>query len=160
MRSYGKDVWNYAFALSGTRDMADDIMQDVFFKALKHLDTFRGESSMKTWLLKITRNTALNHKTTWFIRKVVPIDKWLEHGNKSEFPSAETKALERIQLNEAWTHVMKLPVKFREVLILFAYHGMTQKEIAETIRIPEGTVKSRLHHARIRFAEHYQRGDD
>ncbi|WP_235426996.1 RNA polymerase sigma factor [Cohnella kolymensis] len=143
MRAYGKDVWNYAYSLSGKREMADDILQDVFFKALRKLDTFRGEASMKTWLLKITRNTALNYKTTWFIRKVIPIDKWFEDGNNGNHPSAETTAVQSIQLNDAWIQVMKLPVKYREVLILYAYHGMTQKEIAETIGVPEGTVKSR-----------------
>jgi len=156
MRSHYKDVWNYAFSISGKPEMADDITQDVFFKVLQSLDTFRGESSMKTWLLKITRNTAFNHQKTWFIRKVIPVDKWFESGN---YPSAESTVMEGFRLNDAWVHVMQLPVKYREVLLLFAYHDMTQKEIAELIGIPEGTVKSRLHHARTRFGNKFERGN-
>jgi RNA polymerase sigma-70 factor, ECF subfamily len=55
---------------------------------------------------------------------------------------------------------MRLPVKYREVLILFFYHDLTQKEIAQAIGIHEGTVKSRLHHARISFTKQYEGGRD
>lgn len=160
MRAYGKDVWNYAFSLCGKSEMADDIAQDVFLKVLQKIDTFRGEASMKTWLLKITRTTALNHRTTWFIRKVIPLGKGFENEEYGDSPSAESKAFETITLNDAWQNVMKLPTKLREVMVLFAYHEMSQKEIAETIGIPEGTVKSRLHHARIRFAKLHERSSE
>jgi len=57
MERYGEDVWNYAFFLTKRRDMADDIAQDPFLKAYAGITSFRGEASLKTWLLKIARNT-------------------------------------------------------------------------------------------------------
>ncbi|MFC5407024.1 RNA polymerase sigma factor [Cohnella soli] len=158
VRCFGKDVWNYALSISGKPEMADDITQDVFFKALKKLDTFRHESSMKTWLLRITRNSALNYKSNYFFKKVTLVDKWFESQPGLDHPSAESVALERIQLNEAWKIVLQLPTKYREVLVLFAFHEMTHNEIAQTVGIPEGTVKSRLHKTRILFAQKFEGG--
>ncbi|MFC3801740.1 sigma factor [Cohnella sp. GCM10012308] len=56
MRLYGSEVWNLAFVLTKRRDLADDVSQDVFFAAYRKIDTFRGASSVRTWLLSITRN--------------------------------------------------------------------------------------------------------
>jgi RNA polymerase sigma-70 factor (ECF subfamily) len=153
--TYGTDLWNYAFSIVGKPELADDITQDVFIKVLEKLQTFRGESSMKTWLLSITRNTAINSRTKWLIRKTFLIDKWTD---RHSYPSAETEAIEQIEMNNAWKMVMKLPLKYREVLVLFVHHEMSQKEIAETIGVPEGTIKSRLHHARLKLAKHYYKG--
>ncbi|WP_239617694.1 RNA polymerase sigma factor [Cohnella mopanensis] len=152
---YGNDLWNYAFSIVGKPEIADDILQDVFIKILEKLQTFRGGSSMKTWLLSITRNTAYNSRSKWLIRKTFSIDKW---SDQHSYPSAETEAIEQIEMNNAWKIVMKLPVKYREVLVLFVHHDMSQKEIAQTIGVPEGTIKSRLHYARLKFSKHYYRG--
>jgi RNA polymerase sigma-70 factor (ECF subfamily) len=154
-QAYGKELWNYAYSIVGNAEMTDDIVQDVFIKVLEKIHTFRGESSMKTWLLSITRHIAYNSKSTWFIRKVILTEKWRE---RHSHPSAESEAIQQIEMNEAWQTVMKLPAKYREVLVLFVHHGMSQKEIAETIGVPEGTVKSRLHHARLKFAKQYEGG--
>jgi RNA polymerase sigma-70 factor (ECF subfamily) len=156
-QAFGKELWNYAFSIVGNAEMADDIIQDVMIKVLEKLHTFRGQSSMKTWLLSITRNTAYNSRSTWFIKKTIPIEKWTD---QHSYPSAETEAIEQIEMNNAWETVMKLPVKYREVLVLFVHHDMSQKEIAETIGVPEGTIKSRLHHARLKFAKKYKGGMD
>jgi RNA polymerase sigma-70 factor (ECF subfamily) len=155
IQAHGKELWNYAYSIVGNAEMTDDIMQDVFIKVVNKLHTFRGASSIKTWLLSITRNTAYNSKSTWFIRKVLPFEKWSE---RQSYPSAESEAIEQIEMNDAWETVMKLPVKYREVLVLMVHHDMSQKEIAETIGVPEGTVKSRLHHARLKFAKQYKGG--
>jgi RNA polymerase sigma-70 factor (ECF subfamily) len=62
MLTYGQDVWNYAFFMTQQAHLADDISQDVFFKAFSSIQTFRGESSIKTWLIAITRNIAINYR--------------------------------------------------------------------------------------------------
>jgi len=152
---YGKDLWNYAFSIVGKAELADDIIQDVFIKVIEKLQTFRGGSSMKTWLLSITRNTAYNSRSKWFIRKTTSFDKWAD---SYSYPSAETEAIKQIEMNDTWKIVMGLPIKFREVLVLYVHHDMSHREIAETIGVPEGTVKSRLHHARLKFAKQYNRG--
>lgn len=62
MNQYGNDIWNYAYFLTKQHALADDIAQEVFIKAYYGIHTFRGQSTLKTWLLTITRHTAFRHK--------------------------------------------------------------------------------------------------
>ncbi|WP_419885028.1 RNA polymerase sigma factor [Paenibacillus sp. B-A-8] len=73
MEEYGSDVWNYAFFLSRSREQANDISQEVFLKAYKNVGKYRGQSSMKTWLLTITRNTAFSWSKNSFWRRFIPL---------------------------------------------------------------------------------------
>jgi RNA polymerase sigma-70 factor (ECF subfamily) len=68
---YWKDIWNFAFILTNKHDVADDIAQDTFVNAFLSLDSFRGESTVKTWLLKICRNQVINYKKSAFFRKII-----------------------------------------------------------------------------------------
>ncbi|MFC0216692.1 RNA polymerase sigma factor [Paenibacillus chartarius] len=70
MQTYGKDVWNYAVVITGNSDAADEISQDVFLKVYLKMDSFEGRSSVKTWLLAITRNTALKHRKSLWLRNM------------------------------------------------------------------------------------------
>lgn len=150
MNAYGREVWNYAYCITRKWDMADDITQDVFLKVFRHIHSFRRDSSVKTWLLTITRNTAYDYRRSAFFRKVSLTD-WLEDGRDDNSP--EQAALERESLDEIWQMVLRLPVKYREALILFAHHQLSMKEIAELLGVTEGTVKSRLFHARQKLAK-------
>jgi len=155
MTAYGDDVWNYAFSICRKTDLADDITQDVFLKVYRRLTSFRGESSVKTWLLTITRNTALDYKRSAFWRRVTLMDVISPHGSHR---SAENEAMENMSVNGIWTKVLQLPPKYREVLILFAHHQLSMKEIADVLGISVGTVKSRLHHARLNILKAKERG--
>lgn len=146
MTAHGDDVWNYAFSICRKPELADDITQDVFLKVYRRLTSFRGESSVKTWLLTITRNTALDYKRSAFWRKVTLFDMISPQGSSR---SAENEALENLSISGIWAQVLQLPPKYREVLILFAHHQLSMKEIADVLGISVGTVKSRLHHARL-----------
>ncbi len=150
MSTYGNDVWNYAFTLLRNADLADDITQDVFLKVYRNLSTFRGESSVKTWLLAITRNCVYDYKRSALFRHFIT-DRFTHI--RTEHRSAESEALEHIAVNDIWKQVLTLPVKYREVLILFGHHQLSIKEIAAMLGVSEGTVKSRLHHARKRILE-------
>jgi RNA polymerase sigma-70 factor (ECF subfamily) len=150
MEQYGDDVWNYAYFLTRKHDLADDISQDVFFKAFKYIDSFRGQSSLKTWLLKITRNTALSHLKLAFIRRTVGFD---HRRMKQVQPSAETEYLQKRYSDDLWEKVMQLPIKYRETLLLNAHYQLSLEEISQALNISIGTVKSRLHRARSRLAE-------
>ncbi|QGQ94147.1 RNA polymerase sigma factor [Paenibacillus psychroresistens] len=145
MEFYGEDIWNYAYFITKNHSLADDIAQEVFFKAYKHIATFRGGSSLKTWLLKITRNTALSFLKLAFVRKVSLVGFIFNSGTS---PSPESQFFAQFQLDEMWSIVMSLPIKFREVLILHAHYELSMEEISSTLDISIGTVKSRLNRAR------------
>ncbi|MEO3944946.1 RNA polymerase sigma factor [Gorillibacterium sp. CAU 1737] len=148
MNSYGNDVWNYAYSLTRKRDLADDITQDVFMKAYKNLFSLRKEGSLKSWLLTITRNTAYDYRRSAFFRKVVLFDTIEETAAAS---SAEDAVMGNQAVSDIWELVLKLPVKYREVLILYGHHQLSMKEIACMLSITEGAVKSRLFHARSKI---------
>ncbi|MGB8954155.1 MAG: sigma-70 family RNA polymerase sigma factor [Tumebacillaceae bacterium] len=150
MNLYGQDVWNLAFSLTRRAEAADDIAQDVFIKAYQKWGSYRGEAAVKTWLLKIARNTALDYQRSAFWRKVTLVDNLFDRG---AHPSAEEEALERLVQDEAWQQVLRLPIKYREVLVLHAHHGLTVAEIAELLDVLEPTVKSRLRRARSKVME-------
>lgn len=147
MTTYGDDVWNYAFSLCRNSDMSDDITQEVFLKVYRKLGSFRGESSIKTWLLAITRHTAFDMQRSSFWKRIKSSDIFAAAAVQ---PSAEHEAIERFAINDIWQKVMELPVKYREVLILYAHCQLSMKEMAEILKLSEGTVKSRLFHARAR----------
>ena len=69
IKDYWQDVWNYSFIITKDPHLSDDITQDVFIKVFKHWHLFRKESSIKTWILKITRNTAINYLKSAYFKK-------------------------------------------------------------------------------------------
>jgi RNA polymerase sigma-70 factor (ECF subfamily) len=156
MKEYGHEVWSYAYVMTRRREAADDLMQEVFLSAFRLMHTFRGESSMKTWLLSMTRNKCLNYLKSSFLRKVTLMDRI--HSTLTVH-SAEQELLDRIQTQEIWNIVMKLPIKYREVILLEAHYGYTEQEMADILGVPNGTIKSRLHRARAKVEQAIKEGD-
>lgn len=158
MESYGEDVWNYAYVITRNTHTADDVAQDVFIKAYQHFASFRGEASVKTWLLKITRNTALSYLKRAFLRRVVLMGEQSPGtGQKGTIrtpisPSAEAEYLERAEADELWKQVLKLPAKFRDPLVLSLHHQLSIDEISAITGLSPGTVKSRIYRAKQKVA--------
>ncbi|WP_409347001.1 RNA polymerase sigma factor [Paenibacillus sp. MBLB4367] len=149
METYGKDMWNYAFFLTLRADIADDVMQDVFIKVYEKLCAFRGESSVRTWLLAITRNVVRDYQRSSWFRRVSLVERFLQRQTTS--PSAEYVVIDALSREEVWREVLGLPKKLRETLLLYAHHHLSIAEIAGLLDISEGTVKSRMHRARAKI---------
>lgn len=166
METYGDDVWNYAYIITRNTHTADDVAQDVFIKAYRGWASFRGEASVKTWLLKITRNTALSYRRLAFIRRVTLLGdrSFLEAGGRGgalqAAPSAESEVLEQEVEDEIWRHVMRLPVTFRDPLVLSVHYQLSIDEISSVIGIPPGTVKSRIARAKGKVADSWKGAQD
>lgn len=145
MDRYGDDVWKYAFVLTRDREQAKDIAQEVFIKAHLHIGSFRGQSSIRTWLLAIARNLCMNHLTSAYFRKI-----WLKETVRPDRtePSAEAAYMGKQSAEELWRVVLGLSKKLREALVLDLEHELSVQEAAQLLNLPEGTVKSRLHRAR------------
>ncbi|WP_235886276.1 sigma-70 family RNA polymerase sigma factor [Paenibacillus cymbidii] len=156
MDAYGRDVWNFAFSLVCKPELADDMMQEAFMRAFRNLGTFRGESTVKSWLLSITRNAVYDHLRSAYIRKVMLVGFIADRGVA---PSAEAEAIRHWAANDVWAKVLALPVKLREVLVLTAHHQLSVEEIAGVLGVAEGTVKSRLHRARKRISSQAEKGE-
>ncbi|CAM4289717.1 RNA polymerase subunit sigma-24 [Bacillus manliponensis] len=150
IKEHWQDVWNYSFIITKDTHLSDDITQDVFIKAFKNWNSFRNQSSVKTWLLKITRNTALNYLKSSYFKRVSLVSFFRDD---KETPSAEQQFFRKEDMGEIWNAILKLPKKHREVLILDAKYELSYEEIAETLGVSIGTVKSRLHRARARVSK-------
>lgn len=148
MLTYGQDVWNYALFLTKSKHLADDISQEVFLKAFIKYEDFRKESSVKTWLLRITRNISINHMKTSFFRKVTLMDFLSQKG---AYQSSEKEVLDKFAVNQVWSIVVKLPRIYREVIVLEAHYDLSDQEMAKLLGISLGALKSRLHRARIKI---------
>lgn len=157
METYGEDVWNYAYFLTKDAYLADDVAQETFVKAYRSFRTFRGESSVKNWLLKITRNTAFTMKRRAYLRRVILLgSRVAEDGSYTagpSAPSAETEAVGREAADEIWRAVMALPGKFRDPFVLHLHHQLSMEEIASMLDLSMGTVKSRIFRAKKKVAE-------
>jgi len=146
MRKYGNDVLRTAFMYVKDSHLAEDIFQDVFIKVNQKLSTFQGNSSIKTWIIRITINTCKDYIKSAWNQKVVPMSEYQENilTSDNDFTAVEKEEDNKIIRKM----VMELPDKYKDVLILVYYQDMTISEAASSLNIAEGTCKSRLSRAK------------
>ncbi|MBN8202584.1 MULTISPECIES: sigma-70 family RNA polymerase sigma factor [Bacillaceae] len=143
VNKYGKDIKKLAYMYVKDWGKAEDITQEVFIICYKKLHLFRGDSSYKTWLYKITVNKCkdeLKRKSFWQFRLA---EKLKDHVPKSE-RSTEEQVITKSEDQELSDNVLSLPIKYREVIILFYYEGLKIKEIHELTGLNIDTIKTRL----------------
>lgn len=154
MRTYGNDVLRTAYLYVKDVQTAEDIFQDVFLKVNCRLDGFRGECSLKTWLLQITINTCKDYlKSAWNRRVHTTEEFQTQQVEETGFEAVEKKQDHKI-IKEV---VMELPDKYKEVVLCVYYQEMSVEEAAYTLEIAVGTVKSRLSRARQKIKELLER---
>jgi RNA polymerase sigma-70 factor (ECF subfamily) len=140
--AYGDKAYRLAYAILGDEALAEDSAQDAFLRAWRGLDSFRGQSSLSTWLYAITRNTCLTALKSARSRRWAPPEEATEiAGETSAGPPVDVIAL-----------VEALPDKYRQVVRLFYMEERSYQEVAELLDLPLGTVKTYLHRARRELA--------
>jgi RNA polymerase sigma-70 factor, ECF subfamily len=127
---------------------AQDVVQEAYIRALKGFAGFHGVNA-RAWLLTIVRNTA----RTWLRQQsrfanVVPFDESI-HVLPVDEPASESS--QEGQIQQLHAALNKLPVEFREVLLLYEIEGWSYKQVASALNLPVGTVMSRLNRARRRL---------
>jgi RNA polymerase sigma-70 factor, ECF subfamily len=142
MNEYGKDVFLLAYSFVKEKALAEDISQEVFIKCYRSIDGFRGEASVKSWIYRITVNTSKDFlKRKSF--KVMKYPKWFFE-NLQRSGSSEEAVIKRDQNELLLDCVLKLPVKYREAIILHYFHDLKVNEVAGALEINPNTVKTRL----------------
>lgn len=127
--------------------LADDVTQDTFIKVWKHLDTFRGDSSMRSWILRIAHNTAVSTLRTIRDSATDPVKMPHVHD-----PIPTTRVVEgRLAADDLRAALERLDDLTREIVVLREVEGMSYDEIAETLEVPVPTVKTRLLRGRRRL---------
>lgn len=142
---YGPMLLAFLNARVENLTLAEELVQDVMLAAWEHAARFEARSKVKTWLLVIARNRAIN---TYRKRRLPVIDISDVFHLRSE-DTGPTEAIEKHeQAEQVREAIRQLPEAQREVLTLVFYHQLTGPEVAEVLGISEGTVKSRLHRAK------------
>ena len=141
----------YRLALSIVRDhaFAEDVVQESMMKAWQALDGFRGDSSVRTWLLRITHNTAISA-----LRK--RRDDVMSPHDLPERPvtgSVEDAAVVQADAHEIWQALRTLDDTSRTIVVLREVDQMSYDEIAEVLELPVATVRTRLFRARQQLAK-------
>jgi RNA polymerase sigma-70 factor (ECF subfamily) len=146
---YGDCLLRTAMAITGDRQAAEEVVQDTFLQGCRKIKSFRAESSLQTWLLRITVNLARNRLRSGWLRRVT----CLEAAEAGLIPASataepEARALSRERRQEVIYCLQKLPVKYREVLVLYYLEELSLKEMVQVLGQPEGTLKSKLSRGR------------
>lgn len=138
VRAHQKMIYALCYRMTGSRDEADDLVQETFIQAYQHLDDFRSESKFSSWLYRIAMNHCLNWRGRE-VRRARAYSEWEPHA-KSHSEHALSS-----QVQEA---LMKLPAKQRGAIVLTTYDGMSHAEAARALGCGEVTVSWRIFAAR------------
>lgn len=148
MEDYGNDVLRIAYLYLKDKYMAEDAFQEVFVKVYKNYSKFKNKSSIKTWIMSITMNTCRDMLRTSWLKKVFMLKDIEDTSLKDTYKNVDDEVVEKLQYEELLKEVMNLPIKYREIVILHYYEGLSTVDISTALKMPEGTVRSRLFRAR------------
>ena len=150
-----KAVYNLALRQLGNREDAEDATQEVFVKAYTALKSFRGESKVSVWLYRITSNVCVDMLRRR--RDTVSLSMEADEGAELDLPDEgldPAVLVERSDLQAQLAQALQsLSDDYREILLLRGLSGLSYEEIAATLSLDIGTVKSRIFRARKKLAE-------
>jgi RNA polymerase sigma-70 factor (ECF subfamily) len=163
VRRYERPVFSLIFRMVRDREMAEDLAQDTFIKVLNNIDRYRPEFKLSSWLFKIANNVTIDH-----LRKrqlaTVSLD-GSQHAQTAaeaqatslDVESRGESALEAIESRELGSAIEraigKLRPEYRSCILLRHVEGRSYEEIAATLDLPLGTVKTYIHRARHELRE-------
>ena len=158
--TYQDNVFNAALRILGDEDQAADAAQESFISAFKSIKTFRG-GSFKGWLMRIVTNACYDELRRKKRRPTTPLEPETDDGEEMDSPRwladpnmTPDQAAEADELEHAIQHCLdNLPLDFKTVVVMADIQGMDYSEVASSVRVPLGTVKSRLARARLRLQE-------
>lgn len=147
MEDHQRSVYRLTYQLTGRHEDAEDLAQEVFIKVHANLDGFRGESALRSWIHRIAVNTYLNKRR----KKSFSLMKYRSDLDETAGPSGSERTDNAAQMNSVQKHVAwaleGLSPKERAAFALRHYNELSVREVAETMNIAEGTVKSLLFRA-------------
>src|SRR5215211_7955210 len=157
---YQDSVFNTALRILGDEDLAADSTQEAFISAFKSISSFRG-GSFKAWLMRTVTNACYDELRRQKRRPTTPLEPDTEDGEEMDSPRwladpnmTPDQIAEADELEHALQHCLNdLPLEFKSVVVMADIQGMDYSEVAIAVRVPLGTIKSRLARARLRLRE-------
>lgn len=143
---YERLLFTVALRMLGDREDARDAAQTAFVRAYQKLRTFDRRHKFFSWLYRILVNECLNVRRTW--GRFEPLDPTLVAGDDPAAGAEQAELREAVQ-----AALLRLPAAQREAVVLRHYGGLSYRQMAEVLHVPEKTIKSRLYSARQRLGE-------
>ena len=143
VETYKGPLFAFILRMVNNHAAAEDLFQETWLRVVRYIHNFRGDSKFSTWLFQIALNLcrdAERKKKRWALE---PIDDHAFH--LSTDPDVDPMRM--IKAKQVRSVIDELPRKMREVIVLRYYHDLSDKEIAQVVGCPEGTVKSRFYRA-------------
>jgi RNA polymerase sigma-70 factor, ECF subfamily len=151
-RAHAARLFSLLTRMTGSAQDAEDLLQDVFVHAHRKLASFRGDSSLGTWLYRLTVNQCLDHlrgKQSRMARTTDSLDAEEAREPAATMP-ALPEAIARIDLERA---IAQLPPGCRTAFVLHDVEGLDHREVGAALGISEGTSKSQVHKARMKLRQ-------
>lgn len=143
VRTFQGDAWRLCFQLLRDETLADDVTQDAFVRVFRFLPRYRGDSKFSTWMFSVVRNCALDE-----LRRAGRRRRMVEQVSATPPPPHRDPATS-IEVREM---LGELPLELREPVVMIDMFGLSYAEVSEALRVPVGTIKSRVHRARETLA--------
>jgi len=154
---YEKNVYNLTLRMTGNAEDAADMTQECFLKAYNSLSAFRGDSKFSVWLYRIATNVCLDFLRSRNRRQTLSLSAEDDEGEEVQLDVADESQSPELLLERGLTRdavrrgLQSLPDDYRQILLLREIQGLSYEEIAETLSLEAGTVKSRIFRARKRL---------
>ena len=150
---YRRKVFHIAYKFTGKHDEAEDLTQEIFLKLFKSLEKFNQDADFSTWLSSVARNYCIDHYRASKREREVLVDDLVAFDLAPASFGNPHRALEdRDRRSFLRKGLELLPEKLREAVILRDLQGLSYQEMADRLRLPEGTVKSRINRGREELA--------
>lgn len=155
IRIHQQKMYNLALRMTRNSHDAADLTQDIFIHMIKKMDTFRFESSFSTWLYRLAVNLCLDFLRRRSRRRDISIEEGSDRiVCPSSFGENPTSRIEERELRSDLERAIRgLKPKYRLIIILCDIDGLSYAQAAEIMKVPVGTVKSRLARARLKLAD-------
>ena len=144
MECFGDKVMRLAYCYVRDRYIAEDILQEVFYRVYVNLGKFRGDSTYFTWIYRITKNLCQDYLASAYFRRMLP---WHNLETRTAYEDAAVQ-FEDSEGGDIFITVMELPQKYRTVIALYYFEDFTTPEISKILNIKETTVRTRLSRGR------------
>jgi RNA polymerase sigma-70 factor, ECF subfamily len=157
MDLYQDKVIRLAYTYVKDRKLAEDLAQEVFVKCYVHKDNFRNESSVKTWVYAITVNLCKDYLRSGWKKYIHVIDR-LGRSKQSSALTPELSIVQKSEQEALTEQVLKLPLKYREVILLYYYKELTVFEISQILNKKEPTIRTLLQRSREMLKRKLEKG--
>ena len=150
---YGGRLYNLALHFAASREEAEDLTQEIFLRLHQNLRQYRGDCPLASWALRLSRNLCIDHyrRLRQERRSVWVSEEMLAHIPGGD--DVQARAQWREEIAAVHSALREMPEDLAEVVLLRDLQGWTMEEIAAYLGVPLGTIKSRLHRARLGVAE-------